>query len=168
MGKSIRLAVALVILLAGFAGGDARANDQFNSVAAGCVPGDPAMHFNRYFITAGTVKHRSDKVGLITLYCNIPMAITPPKTLELVYSDDDPGAETFVNASYIKMHKSSGWITTIATTSSNNGIQDGAVHSVATPFSDTYDLTQYLYYVRVDMDRSRFSNIAVFYGVTVH
>lgn len=168
MGKSIRLAMGFVTLLAAFAGSGARANDQFNSVAAGCVPGDPAMHFNRYFITAGTVKHRSDKVGLITLYCNIPMAITPPKTLELVYSDDDPGINTFVSASYIRMHKSSGFITTIATTSSNDGSQDGAVHSVATTFSDTYDLTHYLYYIRVDIDRGLFSNIAVFYGVTVH
>jgi hypothetical protein len=168
MEKSMRLAIALVPLLAVFAGGGARGNDQFNSVAAGCVPGDPAMHFNRYLITAGTVKHQSNKVGLITLYCNIPMAITPPKALELTYSDDDPGTNTFVSAAYIKMHKSSGGITTVATASSNNGIQDGTVHSVETSFSDTYDLIHYLYYVRVDIDRSRLSNIAVFYGVTVN
>ena len=168
MKKGRRLAIALLILLVAFAGGKARANDQYNSVAAGCVPGDPAMHFNRYLITAGTVKHRSDKVGLITLYCNIPMAITPPKTLELAYSDNDPEINTFVSASYIKMHKSSGGITPIATTSSNNGVQDGAVRLVATTFSDTYDLTHYLYYVRVDIDRSQVSNVAVFYGVSVY
>lgn len=164
----MRPAIAFAILLVALAGGEARASDQFNSVAAGCVPGDPAMHFNRYLITAGTVKHQSGKTGLITLYCNIPMAITPPKTLELIYSDSDPGADTFVSASYIKMNKSNGTITTIATTSSNSGAQDGAVHFVETRFSDAYDLAQHLYYVRVDLDRKLVSNVAVFYGVTVY
>jgi hypothetical protein len=164
----MRFTIALVTLLVIFAGREVRANDQFNSVAAACVPGDPAMHFNRYLITAGTVKHRSGKLGLITLYCNIPMAITPPGTLELIYSDNDSGVNTFVNASYIKMNKSTGAITTVATTSSNSGTQDGTVQFVATSFSDTYDLTHHLYYVRVDIDRNRVSNVAVFYGVTVY
>ena len=146
----------------------ARADDQFNSAAAGCVPGDPAMHFNRYVISEGAVQHRTGQIGLITLYCNIPMAIAPPRTLELIYSDDDPGPNTFVSAAYVKMNKSNGDIITIATTDSNNGIQDGKVHFVEARFADPYDRSRYRYYVRVDLDRSTASRTAVFYGVTVY
>jgi hypothetical protein len=162
----VRLAAALV--LTALAAAPAVAVDQFNSSAPGCVPGDPAMRFNRYVIADGTVKHRSGAVGLITLYCNIPTAITPPKTLELIYSDDDSGADTFVRASYIKMRKATGAITTVATTISNQGRQDGAVHFVEQRFNDAYDPKRHLYYVRVDIDRKVTSKVAVFYGVTVY
>ena len=164
----IRMRFAFALALAGLIGADVCARDQFNSAAAGCVPGDPALHFTRYQITEGAIKHRSSATGRITLYCNIPMAIAPPTMLELVYSDNDPGVDTFVSASYIKMRKANGTIATIATVNSNRGTQDGAVRFVDTKFSDAYDLKRYLYYVRVDLDRKATSAAAVFYGVTVY
>ena len=43
--------------------------------AATCVPGDPAIQANRYFVTAGSVKHREGATGLITLYCPVPASV---------------------------------------------------------------------------------------------
>jgi hypothetical protein len=43
--------------------------------AATCVPGDPAIQTNRYFVTAGSVKHRDGATGLITVYCPVPATI---------------------------------------------------------------------------------------------
>lgn len=43
--------------------------------AATCVPGDPAIQTNRYFVTAGSVKHRDGATGIITVYCPVPATI---------------------------------------------------------------------------------------------
>jgi hypothetical protein len=43
--------------------------------AATCVPGDPAIQTNRYFVTAGSVKHRDGVTGFITVYCPVPATI---------------------------------------------------------------------------------------------
>jgi hypothetical protein len=43
--------------------------------AATCVPGDPAIQTNRYFVTAGSVKHRDGATAIITVYCPVPATI---------------------------------------------------------------------------------------------
>ena len=142
--------------------------DQFDTVAAACIPGDPAVNGNSYHIVAGSVSHQTGNVDFFTLYCPITKPITSPTKLELTFSSTENNASTFVDAYYIKMSLSSGLITTIATAFSTSGTNDGAVHVVTTTFTDTFDFDHNAYYVRVNLQRRNTSQAVVFYRVTVH
>jgi hypothetical protein len=61
---------SLAVLVLGSA--SAHANVPWWSMnGAGCVPGDPAIQLDRYFITAGSVDYKSGASGTVTLYCPI-------------------------------------------------------------------------------------------------
>jgi hypothetical protein len=65
------------------------------------------------------------------------------------------------------MSLTTGSITSVATATSRNGVNDGTIKVVSQSFSDTYDFSNYAYYVRVDIQRRTTSQLAVFYRVTV-
>ena len=74
-------------------------------VAATCVPGDPAIQADRYFVTAGSVKHKEKATGLITLYCPVQPTIVQGGGsyggIFMTYTDANaPGTTGHVTAHY--------------------------------------------------------------------
>jgi hypothetical protein len=85
----------------------------------------------------------------------------------LLYSSTENDPSTYVTASYVKMNKTTGAITTVATASSRNGTNNGSITWREQPFTATYDPANYTYYVRVDMQRRNTSQAVEFFQVTV-
>ncbi|MBA3406089.1 MAG: hypothetical protein H0U13_15640 [Gemmatimonadaceae bacterium] len=148
-----------------YAGGD------FEATGASCVASDVAIQADSYLVTAGTVKHKGTNTDLIVLHCAIPQVIDAPTTLELLYQDSTGIAGTDVTVSYMKMHKSTGAVSTISSQSSSCA---SCTATTGTPLSagrgiiDTYDPGNYRYYMKVELDRSTSSDTAIFYGATVY
>ena len=120
----------------------------------------------------------SSKTGTLTAFAAIPINVTSPSHLELgfvneptcyavipfgYYCDDDR-----VKVQYIKMNKTSGALTVIKTVDSTLGVNAGASEIVSGTFSDTYDISTYTYYVRIDMNRVAGYNEQVFEYVSVY
>ena len=146
----------------------AEATTSFSTNAGSCIPGDPAINNGLYSVVFGRVTHKSTNTGLITVYCPILSDITAPSHIALTYSSTINDGSTFVDAGYIKMSKSSGSVTTIATARSQDGLNNGLVQVRIQPFTDSYSVSNYVYYVRVDMQRSSSAQRVYFYNVSVY
>jgi hypothetical protein len=144
--------------------------NQFDAVAASCVPQEDAIKFRRYSISSGRVQHNGSNVDLITMYCPVPIVITAPTHIRLLYSDNDTSSSTYVSATYIKVAKATGLSTAIHTVSSedNGKGEDGVVRVLDQTFSDSYSSTNYVYYIEVNIDRGTTLNTARFYGVSLN
>jgi hypothetical protein len=142
--------------------------NSFEQVGDGCVH-DNVTYTNKSALhDAGAVKHMDSDVSTITLYCGIPTNITAPSNIEVSYKDNNSLSAVFVSATYIKMNKTTGVTTILATASSDSGTQDGAVHTAISSFTDTYDVSSYFYYVSVSVARVSVSDVAIFYGVRIY
>lgn len=161
--RIIILALFSVLALAS----TAQAN-QFDSPGAACIPSDSAITNSLYLLANGNVEHQSGQTATISMYCPIPLEISPPGTLELTYLSNENSSTTYVSAQYIKLNMTTGATTVIATATSQSGINDGTVRVVSRTFADTYDFQSYVYWVRVDIRRRTTSQWAWFYRVTVH
>jgi hypothetical protein len=163
--RMVSIAAALMIALGVMAPNVAHAGF-FVSVGAGCVA-DPASA--AYVISNGKVLHGVSSTGTITLYCPIPMEITAPSHVELLYEDSTTTSGNNVTARYIKMHGTTGASTIISTLNSDSGtVTTGSPAIVVSTFSDTYDSGNYRYYVRIDIARTTTSPQEYFYGVSVY
>lgn len=158
------------------------------SNGAGCVPGDPAIQADRYFITAGSVNYKAGGSGLVTLYCPVTTGSAPffhpqlgtvlmgaacPEnrySLRLTYRDaDGAGSAVSVAAQLIKLSKTNGaFLGAIAgaVVDSNSSAETGQT-SLLSPFESAPFIAAY-HYVRVDMNRAAGSGlVATFYGVSI-
>jgi hypothetical protein len=146
------------------------AANYWSSPAAGCVPGDPAIQNNRYSIQAGHVYHAGTNIDLISFYCPVqynPGATAGANTLFLTFIDNSTTAGNYVTAQLIKMDRSNGSLTTVATVTSEDWDPNASVQQQSIGFSDSLDFTTYVFYVRVDMDRSSTSILPVFYATSL-
>ncbi len=182
--KTLLLAAALLLLAS-----SAQAQTLWSAPAATCVPGDPAIQSNRYFISAGSVKYNANSSGLITLYCpvqNIYLSygncldsnqdtyacpvLNSPNVLRLTYADGDGiGGSVSVMAQLLRLSLADGVISSVpgAFVNSNNNVST-AQTSLSASFSHVFDLTNYTYYVRVDMSRAAGTLLnATFYAVSL-
>lgn len=186
--RSMVLAVTLGVLLLGSS--EAQAGQHYwSSNGAGCVPGDPAIQLDRYFITAGSVNYRPGGSGLVTLYCPVnpggivlydPLAkayITIPRCLDnayafrLTYTDSDgTGNAVSVASQLIRLsNENGGFVGAVAGTplSSNSSFETGPTH-LRSGFEHKFDFENFYYYVRLDMNRAAgTTHIATFYGAAV-
>jgi len=71
-----------------------------------------------------------------------------------------------VTVSYMKMNKSTGVLSTIKTMAASDGETDGDLDTLEDTFSDTYDVAQYYYYVKIEMNRAS-TNDQKFYAAVV-
>jgi len=159
----ILLAALTIVVLSSL---QARAGDA-NIVGAACWPAETNIASNGWVTTGGTVKNSASSTANQVFYCPITHPISAPSHVYLLYSSTENHADTYVKASYVKMNKGTGAITTVSTASSNSGTNNGTVQYVETTFSDTYDLSNYLYYVRVDLKARTTSQTVIFFQVTV-
>jgi hypothetical protein len=143
-------------------------------VAATCVPGDPAIQADRYFVTAGSVKHKEKATGLITLYCPVQPTIVQGGGsyggIFMTYTDANaPGTTGHVTAQLLRVDYSGNFFAVTddkigipALLDSNNA--SGTSHYLEMGLHHTYNFDDYYYYIRVDIDRADDSTV-IFYGV---
>lgn len=145
---------------------------------ATCVPGDPAIQSNRYFITAGSVNYRPGASGLVTLYCPVTIPpMFPPHCpnlqykMRLTYTDSDgAGDEVSVTAQLLRLSNANGAFLGSPPFSqpikSNASDTTVATNQTGPGFGFAFNTNKDYYYFRVDMNRAeRTSHIATFYGV---
>jgi hypothetical protein len=187
------LAVASGLLLLGASAAQAQVSvpgwPYWSSNGAGCVPGDPAIQANSYFITAGSVNYRSAGSGLVTLYCPINQGIAPyfdtqlrallmtvscPDNnyrLRLTYTDSDgTGPAVGVAAQVIRLAKSNGTFlgAVPGAVIAANSSAETTPTSVLSEFTHAFAFSGAYYYARVDMARAAgTTNVATFYGVAI-
>ena len=166
MKNKMRLLGIILTFIVSLPARDALAND-FSMNAASCVP-EHKLPTNPRSVTSGAVTHVSGYTGTIVLYCSIPVTISAPGNLELLYSSTANTSTIRVNADYIKMHRTTGAITVVATASSNSGVNDGTPRTVTTSFSDSYSQSTYAYYVRIWLNRSNNTDVVKAYHATVY
>lgn len=176
------MAIALMFLFAGAARADTL-YFEWSSVAAGCVPGDPAIQLDRYLISGGSVKHTDNAAGLITLYCPIHQISNAcdflngspvncrPNVLQLTYRDSD-GTRSGVNltAQLVRVNQADGSVSFVpgAFLDTNTNSSTGNGYLVTSPFTETFAMKDSYYYVRVDLNRAVGSkDVAIFYGVAL-
>lgn len=97
------------------------------------------------------------------MYCPIPISISAPTKLELLSTT--PGTST-VLATYDKLTKGSNSWTILATAKATGA---GTTPSTTTAtITDTYDPSNFIYYVEVDLSRRSTADNPTLYLVTVH
>jgi hypothetical protein len=143
-------------------------------IAASCVPGDPAIQANRYFVTAGSVKHKEGATGLITLYCPIQPTIVQGGGsfggIFMTYTDaNGPGPSANVTAQLLRVDQSGNFSPVLseqtgvpALLDSNKGTATD--HYMEAAVNHTYDFNNYYYYIRVDINRTD-DTAVILYGV---
>lgn len=141
MFKTIISVVIVAILISKTASAN-----EFQINAASCIPDSRATREQLYTNVSGVVSMNALNGGYAQLNCAIPVNITAPSHLFMQFSNS--GAQT-ASASYVKVSKSTGAQTTIKSVSGGN--TSGSVSSVEDTFSDTYDVSQFIYYVIVDV-----------------
>jgi hypothetical protein len=141
--------------------------------AATCVPGDPAIQANRYFVTAGSVKHRDGATGLITVYCPVPATIADGGGSfgDMFMTFTTVGDDASVIAQLLRIDHSGNFSPALDSTGarvlldSHRAVAGG--HDLEGAFNQNFDFDNFYYYVRVDINRSNANSTAIFYGVRV-
>lgn len=141
--------------------------------AATCVPGDPAIQANRYFVTAGSVKHREGATGLITVYCPVPATIADGGGSfgDMFMTFTTIGDDASVIAQLVRIDHSGNFSPVVDSSGarvlldSNKAVAGG--HDLEGVFNQNFDFDNFYYYVRVDINRSNANSTAIFYGVRV-
>jgi hypothetical protein len=136
-------------------------------IAASCTPGDPAIQANKYFVTAGSVKHRQGATGVITLYCPIQPTIVERGGshggIFMTYTDaNGPGKTANVTAQLLRVDQSGNFSPVSTVLNSNSGTSTG--HYLEVAVNHTYDFANYYYYIRVDINRTDDTTV-ILYGV---
>jgi len=192
MPRSVALLIAVLICAAST---QASAVTAWSMNASSCVPGDPAIHNNRYLVTAGSVKHQAAATGLITLYCPvslqlltaevspifcagtdgfalpclIPLAIGA-NVLRLTYRDGDGtvGAGN-ITAQLLRLSTADGSFSAVSNSfvDSNTNPSTAQTAIESDRFSDAFNLDSFYYYVRVDLNRTSPAVDVTFYGVSL-
>jgi hypothetical protein len=164
----MRLIVFFAAALAAILTESRTAAAEYNSVAAACVV-DGATLPTVYLTTEGTVMHKPTATARITLFCPITKPIAAPRHLELLYFSTENDSATFVKATYLKMNKSNGLSITVATASSRNGPNDDvSAHNITADFSDSYNPSSFVYYIKIELQRRNTDQNVLAYKVTAY
>ncbi len=165
----IKTALALIIGIFALST-NSYATNQWNINATSCVADAGTIQKSLYLGTGGTVKFASGKTGDIVLYCPVSFKLPfTPSIIGMVYYDDSPVAGNHVTAQLIKMAMDTGAITSIVTIDSDKGpgTSQGKANHVAHEFTDTYDPTNFAYYIRIDIIRNSLTANETLYGVAL-
>jgi hypothetical protein len=152
----IKAALAIAIGIATISA-PPHAFSSWNVNGTSCVADAGSIQGNLYIGTGGTVKFASGKVGDIVLYCSVPRNLgLTPSILGLMYYDDARATGNHVTVQLIKMEIGTGAITSIRTVDSDAGpvSTQGKANGTIHEFTDTFDPTNFAYYLRIDVIRN--------------
>jgi hypothetical protein len=132
--------------------------EEFAVTGQTCVPDDAATLADNYINTLSYnpfLTWRTVETGTITLHCAIPDNVVAPSNIELYFSNNTQctGCQNnFLRVTYLKMNKSTGFLTTVKTLTTGAG--NFSFTLVSTTFSDVYDASQFVYFLRVEISRT--------------
>jgi len=158
-----RMIIPTIVLTLAFAA-SAHADGFYSANVGGCTV-DPTSAPHVY--ANGTVMFKGNATGTIMLYCPITFTLTPPSVLEIQAVDTGPGNNATVFMYYGKVDANTGYTSIIGGVLSGDNA-DGLPHYYTAGFTDSYDSTNYRYYVRVSMTRTSASYAARILGVAVY
>ncbi|HEX4605228.1 MAG TPA: hypothetical protein VH724_14605 [Candidatus Angelobacter sp.] len=165
----IKAALALAIGISALSA-NLYATSQWNVNATSCVADAGSIQGNLYLGTGGTVKFASGKTGNIVLYCPVSFKLGfTPSIIGMVYYDDSSSPGNHVTAQLVKMAMDTGAITSVVTVDSDRGpvTSQGKANHVAHEFTNTYDPTNFAYYIRIDVTRNSATANETVYGVAL-
>jgi hypothetical protein len=194
--RTTSMLIVSIAILAGAAPARAGELNMWSSVAAGCVPGDPAIQGNRYTIVAGSAGLRTTATGPVTLYCPIAkmgtsfmelyfvnlegaLVLAMPTfrescladsyVLGMTYTDGDgTGTGVNVTAELVGLSKTTGLLSSTGARIDSNQSSRTTPGTLAVSFTNPIDTDGYYYYVRVDLSRASGNTApATFYGVAL-
>jgi hypothetical protein len=164
----MRSFIMAIVFLVGVAGTSNAATFLWESSAAGCIPGDPAIQEDLYLVTSGSVSETG--TGLVTLYCpvNPKLMITSglnASILTLTYRLSNPTGSASITAQLWKQNSSTGALAAVtgllAGTNGSNKV------TLMFTYSFNFGNANEVYYVRVNLNRSSTSDITTLYGVAL-
>jgi hypothetical protein len=167
--KTIKVVLSIAIGLSALSA-TAYATNEWNVNGASCVADAGSIRNNLYIGTGGTVKFAGGKTGDIVLYCPVSFKLGfTPSILGLLYYDDATAPGNHVTVQLIKMAMDTGAITSILTVDSNTGAvsTNGKASHTIHEFTDTYDPTNFAYYLRIDVVRNSTIANETVYGVVL-
>jgi len=144
-------------------------------VGKGCIPADSAFSGRLYydfFDPQPDIRWASGKSGTITLYCPIPAnGFSFDRFYIFAYNNNGCTScnvgcthSDYINASYVKMNKTTGAVSTIASVSTLGFCNQGGDEATEISITDSYS-SNYVYYIKVDMVSS--TGAQGLYGLTL-
>jgi hypothetical protein len=123
-----------------------------------CVPTDATIPLYGALSRAVGVTWPGTSAGTLIFYCAIPVNVANPSNLWFSYTC----TTSPVQVEYVKMNKSTGVLTSVDTLTGGCSMDWNS-----NTFSDTYDIGNYIYFLRVTMTRSSGSDNQEFIGATI-
>jgi len=161
------LVSAAVFLAMCLVGGAAIDSVPWGMNGSSCRVGDPAIQSNLYLITGGSVKFQSSATGLITLYCPVTGYCGPPvgrPTIGLTYTDESgTGTDANITAQLVRLAKPNGGFSTVSGVL-NSDSRSATSHRISASFTHSFDCENFVYYVRVDLNRRTPASQVIFFG----
>ena len=160
-------ALLLAVCLASSAG--AVIPKYWMTVASACVPDDATTKFDRHQVGTASVQHAQTNTNLIVLNCPIPWfdsGITTSWNLVMTYRDStgaNPAAS--VRARLYRIQSGSAQSELLAAVNSNSFAATSTVASSSPDFTHTFDFNSYIYWVRVELNRSQTDQTVIIYSL---
>jgi hypothetical protein len=137
---------------------------EFNAIGRSCVPTDYSFQNQVHYSSFGgpvEVQWNGTKTGTLTLYCGIPVDVPNPTHLYLAYRNNTAcvgcSSDT-IRISYMKMHKTTGVVSTVYTYTTLGATNNGTFQYIESPFSDAWDISNYVYFIKIEMQRASSNN----------
>lgn len=164
--KTVLLAAAVAATALAYAP-DVEAQD-FDITGAGCIPAPHGTLSKIYSNVGPGVRFTgTSTTASMFLTCPIsqPFSMSAPTRLEISYTD--PGANSYITATYYKVHKTTGAQTQIAVINTDSCAT--GTNACATPaFSDAWNPAAYYYYIFINMRNTTGTSNLVFWGAAVY
>jgi len=150
-------------------------DNYWSNAGAGCVPDDTAIQGDTYATTSGgAVQEDSDNATTAVFYCDVKKNSNGnnPDWLFLTYDDfhEDVSAVNYVDATFYRMSRTTGTVTSIKSVSSDTN-DSGGCHTgtceVSGSFLHTLVFNTHTYFVRVQIVRDSTANTETFYNVAL-
>jgi len=149
----------------------AEAQTPWSITGSGCVPDETTIKFERHKVGLVSVQHAAGNVDPIALTCPIARFDSGGThgAIELIYQDSTGNgpAKAFVRARLYQMALGSATPSLLATASSNSSPVTTLNILTSPLFPNTFDFDQYVYWVRVEMDRSSTGQTVIFHSVAL-
>jgi hypothetical protein len=147
----------------------------WNMNASSCRANDTAIQGNWYATDGGVVDYRSVLPGAttstITMYCPVLTVGQDPHTgdgstiLFIGVSGHLNETGTSITAQLVRVSKNNGGLSNVGSSVTLTFISPGPTYRKTGGLTHQFDFTKYFYYVRVDISRTKSTQITPFYVV---
>ena len=142
----------------------------WSSPGTACVPDDLAVKYSRYKGDIAFVQHADKNVDPISLNCPIAPFTSSAGSLNLgmTYRDSTgKNTQAFVRARLYSIPRTAAAADVVAVVTSDTSATTTS-SALETSFTNTLDFDNFIYWVRVDIQRKSNSQIAIFHSAYIN